>query len=76
LPGDRDSKWIEDAPWRQWNPDHVWNALILILILALIGARLYHILTPIAEHGRSRHLFTTGLFSQSLTSCSTFVAAG
>lgn len=38
--------WVENAPWRQWNPDHVWNALILILILALIGARLYHILTP------------------------------
>jgi phosphatidylglycerol---prolipoprotein diacylglyceryl transferase len=45
LPG-VESRWIEDAPWRQWNPDHVWNALILILILALIGARLYHILTP------------------------------
>lgn len=38
--------WVEDAPWRTWNPDHVWNALVLILILALIGARLYHILTP------------------------------
>lgn len=38
--------WITDAPWRQWNPDHVWNGLLIILILALIGARLYHILTP------------------------------
>jgi phosphatidylglycerol:prolipoprotein diacylglycerol transferase len=38
--------WLTDAPWRQWNPDHVWNGLLLILILALIGARLYHILTP------------------------------
>jgi phosphatidylglycerol---prolipoprotein diacylglyceryl transferase len=45
LPG-VESRWVEDPPWRQWNPDHVWNALILILILALIGARLYHILTP------------------------------
>ncbi|MEZ4515473.1 MAG: prolipoprotein diacylglyceryl transferase [Chloroflexota bacterium] len=34
------------SPWRQWNPDHVWNALILILILGVIGARLYHVLTP------------------------------
>lgn len=41
-----DDAWIADAPWRKWNPDHVWNGLILILILALIGARLYHILTP------------------------------
>lgn len=38
--------WTTDAPWRIWNPDHVWNALILILVLGLIGARLYHILTP------------------------------
>ncbi len=34
------------APWRIWNPDHVWNALVLMMILGLIGARLYHVLTP------------------------------
>lgn len=45
IPG-VDATWVDDAPWRRWNPDHAWNALILILILALIGARLYHILTP------------------------------
>jgi len=38
--------WIMDAPWRIWNPDHVWNGLIWVLILAVIGARLYHVLTP------------------------------
>ena len=38
--------WTADAPWRVWNPDHAWNALVLLLILGLVGARLYHILTP------------------------------
>jgi phosphatidylglycerol---prolipoprotein diacylglyceryl transferase len=38
--------WLEDAPWRPWNPDHVWNALTICLLLAVIGARLYHVLTP------------------------------
>lgn len=43
---DVDPGWLSDAPWRRWNPDHVWNALMWILILGLIGARLYHVLTP------------------------------
>lgn len=43
---DIDPMWVSDAPWRRWNPEHVWNALIWILILGLIGARLYHVLTP------------------------------
>ncbi len=38
--------WLDAAPWRRWNPDHVWNGLMWALILGLIGARLYHILTP------------------------------
>ena len=25
------------------NPDHVWNALVIAIILAIIGARLYHV---------------------------------
>ncbi len=29
-----------------WNPEHVWNGLIWCLIPAVIGARLYHVLTP------------------------------
>ncbi|MCZ7671256.1 MAG: prolipoprotein diacylglyceryl transferase [Chloroflexi bacterium] len=38
--------WLSDAPWRIWNPDHVWNGLVWILFLAVIGAWLYHVLTP------------------------------
>jgi phosphatidylglycerol:prolipoprotein diacylglycerol transferase len=38
--------WLEDAPWRIWDPGHTWNGLIWVLILAVIGARIYHILTP------------------------------
>ena len=41
-----DESWINDAPWRIWNPDHVWNGIIWCLILGVIGARIYHILTP------------------------------
>ena len=41
-----DSAWLEDAPWRVWNPDHVWNGIIICLLLGVIGARLYHVLTP------------------------------
>jgi phosphatidylglycerol---prolipoprotein diacylglyceryl transferase len=38
--------WLTDAPWRVWNPDHVWNGLMWCLVLGVIGARLYHVLTP------------------------------
>lgn len=38
--------WFTTPPWRIWNPDHAWNALILMIILGLLGARLYHVLTP------------------------------
>ena len=41
-----DPLWLSDAPWRVWSPDHVWYGLLWIMILALIGARLYHVLTP------------------------------
>ena len=41
-----DLDWLADAPWRIWNPDNVWNGIIICLILGLIGARLYHVLTP------------------------------
>ncbi len=30
---------------RGHNPDHVWNALILVMVFGLIGARLYHVLS-------------------------------
>ncbi|MFQ5399342.1 MAG: prolipoprotein diacylglyceryl transferase [Anaerolineae bacterium] len=38
--------WLSDAPWRPWNPEHVWNGIVWCLIPAVIGARLYHVLTP------------------------------
>lgn len=41
-----DAPWLSGAPWRIWDPDNVWNGLIVVLVLAVIGARLYHILTP------------------------------
>ncbi len=41
-----DAPWLADAPWRIWDPDNVWNGLVVVLILAVIGARIYHILTP------------------------------
>ncbi|MBK7916086.1 MAG: prolipoprotein diacylglyceryl transferase [Chloroflexi bacterium] len=43
---DLEKSWLSETPWRIWNPDHVWNGLIWCLILAVIGARLYHVLTP------------------------------
>ncbi len=41
-----DAAWLTAAPWQRWNPDHAWNGLMWALILGLIGARVYHILTP------------------------------
>ena len=38
--------WLNDAPWRVWNPDHAWNGVAWCVILGVIGARLYHVLTP------------------------------
>jgi len=49
--------WLASATWRQWNPDHTGNGLIWALILGLIGARLYHILTP------SPSMAAIGIFS-------------
>lgn len=43
---DVDPAWLEEAPWRIWNPEYVWNGIIICLILGLIGARLYHVFTP------------------------------
>lgn len=41
------------ARQRGHNPDHVWNALILVMIFGLIGARLYHVLSTPAGGGTS-----------------------
>ena len=38
--------WLDHSPWGQWHADHVWNGLLICLILGVIGARLYHVLTP------------------------------
>lgn len=36
------------------NPDHIWNALTVAIVLAIIGARLYHVFSEPAEGvGRS-----------------------
>ena len=43
---DVDGAWFSDAPWRIWNPDHAWGGLLWMMVLGLIGARLYHVLTP------------------------------
>lgn len=43
--------WVEQPPWYQWSPNHVWTGLFWCLILALIGARLYHVLTPSPSMG-------------------------
>lgn len=34
-----------EAQRRGWDPDHIWNALVVTLILGLIGARLYHVVS-------------------------------
>ena len=43
---DIDSLWIDRPPWYNWWPDHAWNGLLWTLILAVVGARLYHVYTP------------------------------
>jgi phosphatidylglycerol:prolipoprotein diacylglycerol transferase len=40
--------WVagKEAERRGMNPEHAWGALVPMLIFGLIGARLYHVLTP------------------------------
>jgi phosphatidylglycerol:prolipoprotein diacylglycerol transferase len=45
IPG-VEPEWLVDAPWRVWNPDYAWNGVVACLVLAIIGARLYHVFTP------------------------------
>jgi phosphatidylglycerol:prolipoprotein diacylglycerol transferase len=35
-----------EAKRRRQNPSHVWDALTLCLLFGIVGARLYHVLTP------------------------------
>lgn len=37
----------QEAKRRGENPEHVWNALLLCLILGMIGARLYHVISSL-----------------------------
>lgn len=41
-----DEAWLTLAPWRIWNPEHIWAGLLWCVVLGIIGARLYHVLTP------------------------------
>ncbi len=43
--------WLTDASWRIWNPDHAWNGVMWAVVFGMIGARLYHILTPSPSMG-------------------------
>ena len=43
------SSW--EAKKRGWNSEHIWNALFVTLVLGIIGARLYHVLTPSPSSG-------------------------
>ena len=36
---------VVEAKRRGQDPDHIWNGLILVIILGLIGARLYHVIS-------------------------------
>jgi phosphatidylglycerol:prolipoprotein diacylglycerol transferase len=36
-----------EAKRRGENPDHVWNALMLCLVLGMVGARLYHVVSSL-----------------------------
>ncbi|RMF34132.1 MAG: prolipoprotein diacylglyceryl transferase [Chloroflexi bacterium] len=40
-----------EARRRGEDPDHVWNGLIVVLILGIIGARLYHVISSPQEGG-------------------------
>ncbi|MCB9445124.1 MAG: prolipoprotein diacylglyceryl transferase [Ardenticatenaceae bacterium] len=52
-----ETAWLQDAPWRIWNPEHVWGGIGWALVLGIIGARLYHVLTP------SPSMEAVGIFS-------------
>ncbi len=42
---------------RGMDPDHVWNSLMLCVFLGVIGARLYHVLTPSPSMGDPLYYF-------------------
>ncbi len=46
-----ESIWLAKTPWRIWNPEHAWNGVMWGVVIGLVGARLYHILTPSPSMG-------------------------
>jgi phosphatidylglycerol---prolipoprotein diacylglyceryl transferase len=46
-----------EAKRRGWDPDHIWNSLFLTLVLGIVGARLYHVLTPSPSSGLTLSYF-------------------
>ena len=40
-----------EARRRDLNPDHVWNALMFVMVFGLFGARLYHVVSAPADSG-------------------------
>lgn len=45
IPG-VEPKWLEEPAWRPWNPEHATSGVIVVVLFGIIGARIYHILTP------------------------------
>ncbi len=48
-----------EARRRGLNPDHVWNGLVVCLILGLIGARLYHVVSSPAGGAQGWNYYRT-----------------
>ena len=48
-----------EAMRRRIDPDHVWNSLLLALILGVIGARLYHVISSPAGTNKNAPTATT-----------------
>lgn len=61
-----------EARRRRENPDHVWNLLIWCLILGILGARLYHVLSSPAGASRG---FNYYFVEQPFTTLTIFGAA-
>ncbi|MGE5138582.1 MAG: prolipoprotein diacylglyceryl transferase [Rudaea sp.] len=54
-----------EAKRRGLDPDHVWNALLFALVLGVIGARIYHIISDVAQ-GDPLHYFSSDAWTSFL----------
>ena len=61
-----------EAKRRKEDPEHVWNLVIWVLILGILGARLYHVLSSPAGASRG---FTYYFIEQPLTTVTLFGVA-